>query len=197
MLDSCTMAEKQREAFHTFLWHFFSSLKQNFIAYRSSKVSSRPDCIFEIHQLWQSGFSKVYSNCWCSCSFEPEIIKIGLSSHMMYSNNILNFEESTTILNVCTKKSLIECTTYTNTYTYVCIYIYMCVYMCSWTCECIYIYIYIYICKPCWLEMYNTLIAPLQEVKTPPNEVTRWPWVVTRHTWGRNPDGWLGLFVLD
>ena len=37
----------------------FPSLKQNFIAYRSSKVS---DCIFEIHQLWQSGFSRVYSN---------------------------------------------------------------------------------------------------------------------------------------
>ena len=33
---------------------FFPSLKQNFIAYRSSKVSSRPDCIFEINQLWQS-----------------------------------------------------------------------------------------------------------------------------------------------
>ena len=30
---------------------FFPSLKQNFIAYRSSKVS---DCIFEIHQLWHS-----------------------------------------------------------------------------------------------------------------------------------------------
>ena len=29
---------------------FFPSLKQNVIAYRSSKVS---DCIFEIHQLWQ------------------------------------------------------------------------------------------------------------------------------------------------
>ena len=28
---------------------FFPSLKQNVIAYRSSKVSSRPDCIFEIH----------------------------------------------------------------------------------------------------------------------------------------------------
>ena len=28
---------------------FFPSLKQNFMAYRSSKVSSRPDCIFEIH----------------------------------------------------------------------------------------------------------------------------------------------------
>ena len=69
---------------------FFPSLKQNFIAYRSSKVSSRPDCIFEIHQLWQSGFSSVYSN-RCSCSFEPELIKIGQSSYKMYSNNILNF----------------------------------------------------------------------------------------------------------
>ena len=73
---------------------FFPSLKQNFIAYRSSKVSSRPDCIFEIHQLWQSGFSRVYLNCCCSCSFEPEIIKIGQSSHKMYNNNILNFQES-------------------------------------------------------------------------------------------------------
>ena len=27
---------------------FFPSLKQNFIAYRSSNVSSGPDCIFEI-----------------------------------------------------------------------------------------------------------------------------------------------------
>ena len=69
---------------------FFPSLKLNFIAYRSSKVSSRPDCIFEIHQLWQSDFSKVYSNFCCSCSFEPEIIKIGESSHKIYSNNILN-----------------------------------------------------------------------------------------------------------
>ena len=84
---------------------FFPSLKQNFIAYRSSKVSWRPDCIFEIHQLWQSGFSRVYSNCCCSCSFEPEIIKIGQSSHKMYSNNIVNFQESTIILNACTKMS--------------------------------------------------------------------------------------------
>ena len=93
---------------------FFPRLKHNFIAYRSSKVSFRPDCIFEIHQLWQSGFSRVYSNCFCSCSFEPEIIKIGQSSHKIYSNNILNFQESTTILNACTKKvwKLIEGTTY-------------------------------------------------------------------------------------
>ena len=81
---------------------FFPSFKQNFIAYRSSKVS---DCIFEIDQLWQSSLSRVYSNCCCSCSFEPEIIKIGQSSHKIYSNNILNFQESTTILNAHTKKS--------------------------------------------------------------------------------------------
>ena len=82
----------------------FRSLKNNFSAYRSSKVSSRPDCIFEIYQLWPSGFSRVYSNCYRRCSFEPEIIKIGRSSHKMYSNNILNFQESTTILYTCTKK---------------------------------------------------------------------------------------------
>ena len=72
---------------------FFPSLKQNCIAYRSSKVSSHSDCIFEIHQLWQSDSSRVYSNCCCSCWFESEIIKIGQSSHKMYSNNILNFTE--------------------------------------------------------------------------------------------------------
>ena len=89
----------------------FSSLKQNFIAYRSSKVS---DCIFEIHLLWQSGFSWVYSNCSCSCWFEPESIKIGQLSHKMYSNNILNSQESTTILNAHTKKvgKIIACSSY-------------------------------------------------------------------------------------
>ena len=110
---------------------FFPSLKQNFIVYRSSKVT---DCIFEIHQLWQSGFNRVYSNCCCSCSFEQEIIKIGQSSHKMYSNSILNFQESTTILNACTKKSgnsfnapriYINIHTHTHTHTYIYIYIYM------------------------------------------------------------------------
>ena len=93
---------------------FSPSLKQNFIAYRSSKLSSRPDCIFEIQQLWQSGFSRVYSNSYCRCTFEPEIIKIGQSSHKMYSNNIMNFQESTTILNAWTKYvlKLIEGFTY-------------------------------------------------------------------------------------
>ena len=41
---------------------FLPSLKQNAIAYSSSQVSSRSDCIFEIHQLWQLGFSRMYSN---------------------------------------------------------------------------------------------------------------------------------------
>ena len=80
---------------------FFPSLKQNFIAYRSSKVSSRP--FLKFHHLWQSGFSRVYSNCCCSCLFEAEILKIGQSSHKMHNNNILNFQEFMTILNACTK----------------------------------------------------------------------------------------------
>ena len=88
---------------------FFPSLKQDFIAYRSSTVSSCSDCIFEILQLWQSGFSRVYSNSCCRCSFEAEIIKIGQFSHKIHSNNTLNFQESMTILNAYTKK---ECTTY-------------------------------------------------------------------------------------
>ena len=48
----------------------------------------------------------MYSNCCCSCSFEPEIVKIGQSSHKLYSNNIVNFQESKTILNTGTKKRL-------------------------------------------------------------------------------------------
>ena len=83
---------------------FFPSLKHNFIAYRSSKMSSCPDYIFEIHQLLQSGFSRVYSNSYCSCSFKPEIIKIDQSFHKIYSNDILNLQVSTTILNARTKK---------------------------------------------------------------------------------------------
>ena len=71
-------------------------------------------CIFKIHQLLQSGFRRVYFNSCCSCSFEPEIIRIGQSSHKIYSNNIPNFQVSTTILNACIKKvwKLIDCITY-------------------------------------------------------------------------------------
>ena len=59
----------------------------------------------------------VYSNCCWSCWFEHEIIKICQSSHKMYSNNIVNFQVSTTILNAHTKKvwKLIVCTSYIST----------------------------------------------------------------------------------
>ena len=103
MLDSYKMLQKQSEAFHAFyVASFFPSLKENFIAYRSSKLSH---CIFEIHLLWQSGFIRVYFNSWCSCSFESEIIKISQSSHKMYRNNILNFQECTAILKASSKTS--------------------------------------------------------------------------------------------
>ena len=104
----------------TAVWSIFPSLKQKFITYRSFKTSSRPDCIFEIHQQWQSDFSRVYSNpCW-NCSFEAEIIKIGQSSHKIYSNNILNFQESRPVLNSHTQKSL---ETYRMPLVYIYIYI--------------------------------------------------------------------------
>ena len=113
MLDSYQDCQKAVWSIPYVSVAFFPSLKQNFIAYRSSKVS---DCILEIHQLWQSGLSRVYSNSCCSCSFKPEIIKF-----KMYSNNILNFQESTTILNARTKKvwKLIVCPSYIYIYIYI------------------------------------------------------------------------------
>ena len=110
---------------------FFPSLKQYLIAYRSSKVSSGLDCIFEIHQLWQSGFSRVYSDSCCRCPFDPETIRIGQWSHRMYSNYILNFQESTTILNACTKMSG---TILNARRIYIYIYIYVCVCVCVCVC---------------------------------------------------------------
>ena len=119
---------------------FFPSLKQNIIVYLSSKVSSRPESIFELHQLWQSGFSRVYSNSCCSCWFEPEILKIGQSSHKIDSNKILNFQESTTILNAHTKKvwKLNACTSLLDVF----LDVHVCVCVCIFVCVCIYIYIH-------------------------------------------------------
>ena len=99
----------------------FPSLKQHFFFLHNVllKCPHVRITFFEIPQLWQSGFSRVYSNSCCSCSCKPEIIKIGLSAHKMYSNNILNLEESTIILNACTKMS----GNLLNIYIYIYIYI--------------------------------------------------------------------------
>ena len=59
----------------------------------------------------------------------------------MYSRKILNFQESTTTLNACTKKS-------GNLLNAPCLYVYIYIYRCQCVCVCvcawIYIYIYIY-----------------------------------------------------
>ena len=148
---------------------FFLSLKHNFIAHRSSKVS---DCIFEIHQLWQSGFSRMYSNCYCSCSFEPETIKIGQSTHKMYSNNIVNFQESWTILNSHTKSL--------ETYRIPLVYIFFFFIACDdnhYTNGTSYIYIYIYIHEfKSWTRLiaFHIALIPLGKV---------WIQLLSLHLW--------------
>ena len=82
-----------------------------------SKFKTEFYCIslnIRLHFGNSPGFSRVYSNCCCSCSLKSEIIKIGLSFHKMYNNNIVNFQESTTIVNAHTKKvwKLIVCPSY-------------------------------------------------------------------------------------
>ena len=66
---------------------------------------------------------RVYSNYCCICSFEAEIIKLGQSSHKMYSNNTLNSQEYTPILNACTKSLGIYWMyhTHTHTHTHTCV----------------------------------------------------------------------------
>ena len=124
----------------------FPSLKQNCIAYRSPKVSSRPDCTFEIHQLWQSGFRSLYSNLCGSCSFEPWIIKICHSSHKMYRNNILNFQVFQTILKLAQKKKYGNLLKTYRKYIYIYIFIYTHSHTHTHAHIYIYIYIYMYVC---------------------------------------------------
>ena len=100
MLDSCKILQKQSEAFHTFLWYFFqfeNIILLHIVLLKCPRV--------QIAFLKFTSCDNQYSKSCCTCSFEPGIINIGKSSHKMYSNNILNLQESTTILNVCTKKS--------------------------------------------------------------------------------------------
>ena len=106
MLDSCKMVQRQSEAFHTFLWHFFQVENRILLHIILLKCPHVQIAFLKFTSCDNQALrSRVYSNCCCSCWFEPEIIKIGQSSHKMYSNKILNFQESTTILNACTKNS--------------------------------------------------------------------------------------------
>ena len=56
MLDSCKMLQKYSEAFHTFLWHF-SKFKTEFYCISFFYSAQTSELYFEIHQLWQLGFS--------------------------------------------------------------------------------------------------------------------------------------------
>ena len=107
MLDSCKMVEKQSEAFHTFLCHFFPV--ENRILLHIVLLKCQIEFLKFTSCDNQTLFSRVYFNCCCSCSFEPKILKIGQSSHKICSNNILNFQESTPILNALLKAPRIWC----------------------------------------------------------------------------------------
>ena len=96
ILDSCKMLQKQSKVFHTFLWHFFQVLNRilfHIILVKCPLVQ----IVFLKFTSCDNQALVGYSNCCCSCSYEPEIIKIGQSSHKIYSNNTLNFQESPTI----------------------------------------------------------------------------------------------------
>ena len=88
---------------------FFPSLKQKFL---HRILLNCPHV--QIAFLKFTVYSRVCSNSYCSCSFELRIFKIRQASHTIYSNKILDFQESITILNASTKKvwKLIEYTTY-------------------------------------------------------------------------------------
>ena len=107
------------------------------------------DCFFEIDQLWQSGFSRVYSKCCCSCWFEYEIINLYwifksqryfkcpyekyLETYRMHLISLFKwFKASLCNTNNSILKSII--------------------------------------CLPSRFGLYNTPTAPLWRGKTPPNE---------------------------
>ena len=96
------MLQKQSEAFHTFLWHFSNRILLHIVLLKCPHVQI---AFLKFTSCEESGFSRVYSNCCYSCSFDLQIIRISQSSRKMYTNNILNFQVSTTILKACTKKS--------------------------------------------------------------------------------------------
>ena len=89
------------------IWlYMYTAMQQLYRVHQLQLVSPSPSCSLVVFSsLGRHRHCRVCSNSCCSCSFEAEIIKIGQSSHKMYSNNIENFQVSTTTLYACTKRS--------------------------------------------------------------------------------------------
>ena len=95
MLDSCKMVEKQSEAFIRFCG-IFSKFKKEFYYISFSHVQMSFFKFTSGENQALVGYIPIPA---VFVHFEPEILNIGQSSHKMYSNEILNFQVSTTILN--------------------------------------------------------------------------------------------------
>ena len=103
MLNSCKMLQKQSEAFDTFRWHFSQVQNRILLHIVLIKCSHVQIAFLKFTSYDNQALVGCIPITAVGCSFKPEIIKIGQSSHNMYSNKILNFQESTTILKACTK----------------------------------------------------------------------------------------------
>ena len=150
----------------------FSKFKTDF-AYCSSKVSSRPDCFLK----FTSYDNQVLVGCIPIDAVALHlnlITKISQSSHKMYSNNTVNFQESTTISNACTLKvwKLIECISYMYMDIRACISVHTHTH--THTHTHIYIYIYIYIYNGFMISILRYEIRPFTT-----ETIIRWVYMTT------------------
>ena len=112
------MLQKQSEVFYTFLWQFFQVWNRILLHMVLLKCPHIQIAFLKFTSCDNQALVGCIPIAAAAVQFECEIIKIGQSSHKMYSNKILNFQVSTTIFNVCTKKAgnLFKCTTYIHTH---------------------------------------------------------------------------------
>ena len=99
------MVKKQSEAFDTFLWHFSNFETEFFLYIVLLKCPYVQIAFLKFTSCDNQALVGCIPIAAVAVDLKAEIIKIGQSSHKMYSNNILNFQKSTTIFNACTKKS--------------------------------------------------------------------------------------------
>ena len=97
MLDSCKMVEKQSEVFHMFLWHFFqvqNTILLHIVLLKCPHV-----------QIALLKFTSCDTQTLVGCiPIATVAVHLKQSSYKIYCNNIVNFQESTTILNACAQK---------------------------------------------------------------------------------------------